>query len=247
MQTFFELDALVKKEDLESWESTSTKLSLVKWNFANVLSVGARQAEARSAARHSQSSWQPEFIRICIFFRMNFLGRFFYSGLLKTWDGLHNKINTCLKMSNPCHQNYTGRHLLTQAFFFTLSARWTPWCHDHARLDPVVGMRCVCFRYFVGTYEPGHNSHFKQSWYQIRRGVNIQNKVPAVFLKMMSVHTNEVRNRFDANSGLRSPRGVPHPWRQPYNKWSRCVLVNHSDSTYTIHAQLLQTSRQTYI
>jgi len=94
MQTFFELDALVKKEDLESWKSTSTKLSLVKWNFANVLSVGARQAEARSAARHSQSSWQPEFIRICIFFRMNFLGRFFYSGLLKTWDGLHNKINT---------------------------------------------------------------------------------------------------------------------------------------------------------
>jgi len=38
MQAFQELDALLKKEDLQNWKSTSTKPSMVKWNFMNVLS-----------------------------------------------------------------------------------------------------------------------------------------------------------------------------------------------------------------
>jgi len=37
-QALQELDALVTKEDLQSWKSTSTKPSVVIWNFMNVLS-----------------------------------------------------------------------------------------------------------------------------------------------------------------------------------------------------------------
>jgi len=38
MQALQELDTLLKKEDLQSWKSTSTKPSAVMWNFMNVLS-----------------------------------------------------------------------------------------------------------------------------------------------------------------------------------------------------------------
>jgi len=38
MQALQELDALLKKEDIQSKQSTSIKLSVVTWNFMNVLS-----------------------------------------------------------------------------------------------------------------------------------------------------------------------------------------------------------------
>jgi len=38
MQALQELDALLKKEEIQSWKSTSTKLSVVTWNFMNVSS-----------------------------------------------------------------------------------------------------------------------------------------------------------------------------------------------------------------
>jgi len=228
MQTFFELDALVKKEDLESWKSTSTKLSLVKWNFANVLSVGARQAEARSAARHSQSSWQPEFIRICIFFRMNFLGRFFYSGLLKTWDGLHNKINThawkCLTRVIRITQGDTS-------WLRPFSLHSVPDEHlgaiDHARLDPVVGMRCVCFRYLVGTYEPVHDLHCKQLGYHIRMGFNILYCTEQSTCRLWrrcqcpQMKWDTTLTRIPACDRCGE---LFHLWRHNHNKWKTCEV-----------------------
>ena len=101
---------------------------------------------------------------------------------------------------------------------------------DHARHDSV-GVLSVCFRYLVGTQETGWNSHFTQFWQQIVM-VCDQSMGNLPSSTTTSVPTNEVRNDFDRNPGLRSPRGVPPPleialWQMD-NSQSQCVCVSYA-------------------